>query len=165
MAEASDGVMPNGASDAASGGRDVVDILIIGGGPTGLFAAFYAGLRGATSKIVDSLEELGGQVTAMYPENPAVEFHRKQIYIVPAGISAAQMAPAVEGLASTEAAVHPALAATLLRAARAERDARAIPLRQRDADQLVALEMTLPAADSDRSDDRPFALVVAELTA
>jgi ferredoxin/flavodoxin---NADP+ reductase len=69
MAEASDGMAPNGASDAAaSDGRDVVDILIIGGGPTGLFAAFYSGLRGATSKIVDSLEELGGQVTAMYPE-------------------------------------------------------------------------------------------------
>ena len=39
-------------------------------------------------------------VTAMYPENPAVKFHRKEIYIVPAGISAAQMAPAVEGLAT-----------------------------------------------------------------
>src|SRR5882762_1711392 len=44
------------------------DVTIIGGGPTGLFAAFYAGLRGIKVKIIDSLEELGGQVTALYPE-------------------------------------------------------------------------------------------------
>lgn len=47
---------------------NVADILIIGGGPTGLFTAFYAGLRGATSNIIDSLEQPGGAVTAMYPE-------------------------------------------------------------------------------------------------
>lgn len=44
------------------------DITIIGGGPTGLFAAFYAGMRGLSTKIVDSLPELGGQLTALYPE-------------------------------------------------------------------------------------------------
>jgi ferredoxin/flavodoxin---NADP+ reductase len=44
------------------------DITIIGGGPTGLFAAFYAGLRGVTCRIIDSLPELGGQLTALYPE-------------------------------------------------------------------------------------------------
>jgi ferredoxin/flavodoxin---NADP+ reductase len=44
------------------------DITIIGGGPTGLFAAFYAGMRGATCRIIDSLPELGGQLTALYPE-------------------------------------------------------------------------------------------------
>jgi len=47
---------------------DAVDVLVIGGGPTGLFAAFYAGLRGASVSIVDSLEKPGGAVTAMYPE-------------------------------------------------------------------------------------------------
>ena len=47
---------------------DIRDITIIGGGPTGLFAAFYAGMRGATCRIVDSLPELGGQLTALYPE-------------------------------------------------------------------------------------------------
>ena len=47
---------------------DIYDVTVIGGGPTGLFAAFYAGLRGASTKIVDSLEELGGAVTALYPE-------------------------------------------------------------------------------------------------
>lgn len=48
--------------------RDVFDITIIGGGPAGLFAAFYAGLRRARTKILDSLPELGGQLTALYPE-------------------------------------------------------------------------------------------------
>ena len=44
------------------------DTLILGGGPTGLFAAFYAGMRGLSTTIVDSLEELGGQLIALYPE-------------------------------------------------------------------------------------------------
>ncbi len=44
------------------------DITIIGGGPTGLFAAFYAGMRGVSCRIVDSLPELGGQLMALYPE-------------------------------------------------------------------------------------------------
>lgn len=47
---------------------DVYDITIVGGGPTGLFACFYAGLRGLKTKIVDVLPELGGQLTALYPE-------------------------------------------------------------------------------------------------
>ena len=45
-----------------------VDVTIIGGGPVGLFAAFYAGLRGMSVRIIDSLPELGGQLTALYPE-------------------------------------------------------------------------------------------------
>ena len=48
--------------------HDISDILIVGGGPVGLFAAFYAGMRHMSVKIVDSLEELGGQLTALYPE-------------------------------------------------------------------------------------------------
>ncbi|MGE0263253.1 MAG: NAD(P)/FAD-dependent oxidoreductase [Candidatus Obscuribacterales bacterium] len=47
---------------------DVFDITIVGGGPTGLFGAFYAGLRGLKTKVVDVLPELGGQLTALYPE-------------------------------------------------------------------------------------------------
>ena len=47
---------------------DARDVTIIGGGPTGLFAAFYAGLRGVSARIIDSLPELGGQLTALYPE-------------------------------------------------------------------------------------------------
>lgn len=45
-----------------------VEITIVGGGPVGLFAAFYAGLRGMSCRIIDSLPELGGQLTALYPE-------------------------------------------------------------------------------------------------
>ena len=48
--------------------REIIDLTIIGGGPTGLFAAFYAGLRGISCRIIDSLPELGGQLTALYPE-------------------------------------------------------------------------------------------------
>lgn len=47
---------------------DVYDITIIGGGPTGLFGSFYAGLRGLKTKVVDVLSEMGGQLTALYPE-------------------------------------------------------------------------------------------------
>jgi len=47
---------------------DVYDITIIGGGPTGLFGSFYAGLRGLKTKVIDVLSELGGQLTALYPE-------------------------------------------------------------------------------------------------
>ena len=46
----------------------VYDVAIIGAGPAGLFAAFYAGLREMKVVIIDSLETLGGQLTALYPE-------------------------------------------------------------------------------------------------
>lgn len=46
----------------------LVDLTVIGGGPVGLFAAFYAGLRGMSVRIVESLPELGGQLVALYPE-------------------------------------------------------------------------------------------------
>ncbi|MFN2218855.1 MAG: NAD(P)/FAD-dependent oxidoreductase [Anaerolineae bacterium] len=51
------------------------DITIIGAGPSGLFAAFYAGLRSAKTKIIDSLPQLGGQLAALYPD--------KYIYDIP----------------------------------------------------------------------------------
>jgi len=49
------------------------DLLIIGAGPTGLFAAYYAGFRGLRVAVVDSLPELGGQITAMYPEKQILD--------------------------------------------------------------------------------------------
>ncbi len=49
------------------------DILIIGAGPTGLYAAYYAGFRGHRVAVVDSLPELGGQITAMYPEKQILD--------------------------------------------------------------------------------------------
>ncbi|WP_168122116.1 NAD(P)/FAD-dependent oxidoreductase [Paenibacillus sp. HB172176] len=45
-----------------------VDILIIGGGPSGLFAAFYGGMRQASVLLVESMPQLGGQLAALYPE-------------------------------------------------------------------------------------------------
>ncbi|MDG6913772.1 MAG: NAD(P)/FAD-dependent oxidoreductase [Nitrososphaerota archaeon] len=47
---------------------DVYDITIVGAGPSGLFATFYAGLRQMKTKVVDALEEPGGQVAVLYPE-------------------------------------------------------------------------------------------------
>jgi ferredoxin/flavodoxin---NADP+ reductase len=49
------------------------DLLVIGAGPTGLFATYYAGFRGFDVTVVDSLPELGGQVTAMYPEKAILD--------------------------------------------------------------------------------------------
>lgn len=46
------------------------DVVIIGAGPVGLFAAFQCGMAGLQSHIVDSLEDAGGQCTALYPEKP-----------------------------------------------------------------------------------------------
>jgi thioredoxin reductase len=45
-----------------------VDVLIVGAGPVGLYGAYYAGVRGLSVAVVDSLSQVGGQVTAMYPE-------------------------------------------------------------------------------------------------
>jgi thioredoxin reductase (NADPH) len=49
------------------------DLLVIGAGPSGLFATYYAGFRGLRVALVDSLPELGGQVTAMYPEKAILD--------------------------------------------------------------------------------------------
>lgn len=48
--------------------QTIYDITIIGGGPTGLFTAFYGGMRQATVKVIESLPQLGGQLSALYPE-------------------------------------------------------------------------------------------------
>ncbi|WCN38447.1 NAD(P)/FAD-dependent oxidoreductase [Aneurinibacillus uraniidurans] len=46
----------------------VYDITIVGGGPAGLFTAFYAGMRQSSCKIIESMPQLGGQLSALYPE-------------------------------------------------------------------------------------------------
>jgi thioredoxin reductase len=56
------------SSNGVDKNQDTYDITIIGAGPTGLFAAFYAGMRQAKTRIIDSLEEPGGALTAIYPE-------------------------------------------------------------------------------------------------
>jgi len=46
---------------------DIYDVTIIGGGPAGLYSAFWAGLRGLKTKIIEALPELGGQLITLYP--------------------------------------------------------------------------------------------------
>lgn len=47
--------------------RTACDVVVVGAGPTGLFAAYYAGFRGLSVVVVDSQESAGGQVSALYP--------------------------------------------------------------------------------------------------
>ena len=75
-----------------------VDMLIIGAGPAGLYAAYYAGFRGFSVAIMDSLPELGGQVSALYPE--------KLIYDV-AGFPAIKGQDLVDALAEQAATAQP----------------------------------------------------------
>lgn len=49
------------------------DLVVVGAGPSGLFATYYAGFRGMRVALVDSLPELGGQITAMYPEKAILD--------------------------------------------------------------------------------------------
>ena len=74
------------------------DILIIGAGPTGLFAAYYAGFRGHRVAVVDSLPELGGQITAMYPEKAILDV---------AGFPSVKGRSLVEGLVEQAATARP----------------------------------------------------------
>ncbi|MHA8262416.1 NAD(P)/FAD-dependent oxidoreductase [Lactobacillaceae bacterium Melli_B3] len=52
---------------------NLYDITIIGGGPIGMFAGFYAGLRNLKVQLIESLDELGGQVNAIYPEKEILD--------------------------------------------------------------------------------------------
>jgi thioredoxin reductase len=82
--------------------RDVddvrTDLLIIGAGPTGLFSAYYAGFRAMSVAVVDSLPELGGQITAMYPEKAILDV---------AGFPSIKGRDLVEGLVEQAATAHP----------------------------------------------------------
>lgn len=48
----------------------IKDVAIIGAGPVGLFAVFQCGMLGLSSCVIDSLSDIGGQCTALYPEKP-----------------------------------------------------------------------------------------------
>lgn len=76
-----------------------VDVLIVGAGPVGLFGAYYAGVRGLRTAVVDSLSQAGGQVSAMYPE--------KQIYDI-AGFPAVSGRDLIAGLVEQAAPYEPA---------------------------------------------------------
>lgn len=81
--------------------EDVYDITFIGAGPTGLFGAFYAGLREMRTKIIDALPQMGGQLIALYPE--------KQIFDTP-GFVAIRSKELVANLAEQALQWKPALA-------------------------------------------------------
>ncbi len=74
------------------------DMLIVGAGPVGLYAAYYAGFRGFTTVLCDTLPEIGGQISAMYPE--------KLIFDV-AGFPEVRGRDLVEGLAAQANAYSP----------------------------------------------------------
>src|ERR671928_2100897 len=65
----------NGNALSIENDTEIRDITVIGAGPVGLITAFWAGMREASSRIIDSLPDLGGQLTTLYPE--------KWIYDVP----------------------------------------------------------------------------------
>lgn len=66
------------------------DVVVIGAGPVGLFAVFQCGMLGLKCHVVDSLDQIGGQCTALYPEKP--------IYDIPAesAISGAELIEQLE---------------------------------------------------------------------
>lgn len=66
------------------------DVAIIGAGPVGLFAVFECGMLRMKSVVIDALEDVGGQCTALYPEKP--------IYDIPAhpAIAAAELIAQLE---------------------------------------------------------------------
>jgi thioredoxin reductase len=48
--------------------NETYDITIIGAGPTGMFGAFYAGLREMKTLLIEALPQPGGQLAVLYPE-------------------------------------------------------------------------------------------------
>jgi ferredoxin/flavodoxin---NADP+ reductase len=57
---------PPSAGDSAS--QPIFDIAIVGAGPCGLFAAYYAGFREMKTIVIEALPEPGGQLAVLYPE-------------------------------------------------------------------------------------------------
>lgn len=53
--------------------NDTADVIIVGGGPVGLYSLYYAGLRSMKAKLIDALPELGGQLYSLYPENDVLD--------------------------------------------------------------------------------------------
>lgn len=85
-------------ADPAAGSRHEVDVVVIGAGPVGLYAAYYAGFRGMSVAIIDSLPEPGGQCSALYPE--------KELFDI-AGFPAIKGQALVDGLVAQAQKAHP----------------------------------------------------------
>lgn len=74
------------------------DVAIIGAGPAGLYATYYAGFRGFRVVVIDALAEIGGQITAMYPE--------KEIFDI-AGFASVKGRDLIDGLISQAKSANP----------------------------------------------------------
>jgi len=81
-----------------SGPVHSTDVAIIGAGPVGLFAIFECGMLQMRCHVIDSLDAIGGQCTALYPEKP--------IYDIP-GYPAIEAAELVRKLEQQAAPFHP----------------------------------------------------------
>jgi tetratricopeptide (TPR) repeat protein len=119
---------------------------------------------GYTEGIVSALHVLGQAHRISGEIDVARHHHHRALGLASRIGHGAAMCEAVEDLARDEATQHPDLAATLLRAARAERARRGLPQRQRDAEELAALEQTLTVCGEHGPDDREFRDLVEEMT-
>jgi thioredoxin reductase (NADPH) len=88
------------AADTTSSDPTVLrtDAVIVGAGPVGLFAVFECGMLGIKCQVVDALDAIGGQCSALYPEKP--------IYDIP-GYPRIDAATLVERLEAQAAPFHP----------------------------------------------------------
>ncbi len=64
--------------------RYKTDVVILGAGPVGLFAVFQCGMLGMRAHVVDALDAVGGQCTALYPEKPIYDIPSQPE--IPAGV-------------------------------------------------------------------------------
>jgi predicted ATPase/DNA-binding SARP family transcriptional activator len=119
---------------------------------------------GYTEGTVSALHVLGQAQRLAGDVNEARALHRRALALASRIGHAAAMCEAMEDLARAEAPEQPGFACALLRAARAEREARGVPLRQRDAEDLLALERALPSTEDAAGQDHAFTSLVEELT-
>jgi thioredoxin reductase len=87
------------------------DLVVVGAGPAGLYATYYAGFRGMSVVVVDALAQPGGQMTALYPEKPVFDVAgfprvRAQDLVDGGGDSAVDWALVLEPLAASVTVAH-----------------------------------------------------------
>lgn len=92
--------MDSAAAPSAPGAPAETDVAIIGAGPVGLFAVVQCGLLGMRCQVIDALDMIGGQCSALYPDKP--------IYDIPAApsVEAAELVARLEAQAAPFAPVY-----------------------------------------------------------